>query len=272
MITQYFIHRRTQRALYDLAVGEEPDERVRTHASTCPVCRGDLAAMREALGLLDTVGARSVLDRPDAYWQNFAARVAGRIAASTAAAGDRPAFSWFGSRPAFVAGAATAMSVVAIVAVAWWWSVSPEGGSAALTTVPGITTHDRVYEYLARSRVVLVGVLNADVQELRQSPGLLRQNGAASRLLVEEARELNRELTGPGDVRLRQLVNELEVILVQLANLEAEEGLPGLEIIRDGVDRRGVLLKITIEEMGRTSRADEDEPRGNAAEPDRRSL
>ena len=50
-------------------------------------------------------------------------------------------------------------------------------------------------------------------------------------------------------------------------------GMSGLEIIRDGVNRRGVLLKITIEEMNRIQRQPSvDGVIGADAGTDQRSL
>ena len=44
-------------------------------------------------------------------------------------------------------------------------------------------------------------------------------------------------------------MTDLEVILLEIANLETEYDLPTIEMVKSGVDRRGVLLKINIEEM-----------------------
>ena len=49
---------------------------------------------------------------------------------------------------------------------------------------------------------------------------------------------------------LKVLVEELETILIEIANLEEQEDLPDIELIRDGVDRKGILLKINIHQMG----------------------
>ena len=51
---------------------------------------------------------------------------------------------------------------------------------------------------------------------------------------------------------LRALIDDLEVILLQIANLEAEHDVPAIELVRSGVDRRGILLKIQVEQMRRT--------------------
>jgi hypothetical protein len=43
-----------------------------------------------------------------------------------------------------------------------------------------------------------------------------------------------------------QLMNQLELILLQIANLEAEHDLSAVELVRDGIARDGLLLKINI--------------------------
>jgi hypothetical protein len=48
------------------------------------------------------------------------------------------------------------------------------------------------------------------------------------------------------------LITDLELILLQIANLESEYNIPEIEMVKSGVDRRGILLKINIEEMRRS--------------------
>ena len=49
--------------------------------------------------------------------------------------------------------------------------------------------------------------------------------------------------------QIYNLISDLEVILLQIANLESEYNLPAIEMVKNGVDRKGILLKINIEEM-----------------------
>jgi hypothetical protein len=61
-------------------------------------------------------------------------------------------------------------------------------------------------------------------------------------------------LSDTHDRRLEKLVGDLELILMQIANLEEKEDLPEIELVKDGVDRKGLLLKINLEQM-RTGRS-----------------
>lgn len=260
-------HRRTQRMAYELVTGECTDERLLRHADQCPACTATFAELREAIDLVEQA-VDPVDQRSESYWAAFGQRVLQRIDADERRRVRRAEVS---PKHAFVAGLVTAASIIVAALILWRSSGTDQEHTGASPSVPAVSVRDRAYDYLERSRVVLVGVLNEEPQDLHRSPELVRRRGAASRALVEEGRDLDLKLTGPDDARLRQLVNELEVILVQLANLETEQDIPGLEIIRDGVDRRGVLLKIAIEEMDRPS-APTDTPSSATNKTTSRSL
>jgi hypothetical protein len=72
----------------------------------------------------------------------------------------------------------------------------------------------------------------------------------ASRELVRLAGGLKSDLRGPGQRRLRELVTDLETILLQISNLESRDDLEAVEFVKQGVESRGVFLKINLSEMG----------------------
>jgi hypothetical protein len=53
-------------------------------------------------------------------------------------------------------------------------------------------------------------------------------------------------LKGPGQRRLRELVADLETVLLQIANLESGNDLEAVEFVKQGVENRGLLLKINL--------------------------
>lgn len=113
----------------------------------------------------------------------------------------------------------------------------------------------RTWQYLDRSKVLLLGIVNAD--SAQADPALLNlpRKQALARDLVSEAAQLQTELNSPEQQRLQALVRDLEVILLQIANLEAHHDLPAIEMVRNGVERRGLLFKINLEAMQRTAPA-----------------
>lgn len=124
---------------------------------------------------------------------------------------------------------------------------------------------ERTLEYIDRSKVLLLGLVNFD-PAVDDPAGLdLTRQQALARNLVDEAGALKEDLAAADRQRLRGLIADLEVILLQIANLEAQHDLPAIEMVKSGVDRRAILLKINVEEMrlsAPSERDNETAPRG----------
>lgn len=109
--------------------------------------------------------------------------------------------------------------------------------------------------YLERSKVLLMGLNNLEPETMESSAIDFTRYQHLSRNLVQEAGYLKNALeSDPRQRRLRELVSDLEVILLQIANLEAENDVSGIELVKSGVDRRGILLKINLEEIRRAEK------------------
>ena len=57
------------------------------------------------------------------------------------------------------------------------------------------------------------------------------------------------ELSSAEHLRLLDLISELEVTLLQIANLEADYDLQEVEIIQSGAERKALLFKINLNEI-----------------------
>jgi hypothetical protein len=109
----------------------------------------------------------------------------------------------------------------------------------------------RAAQLLERSKILLIGIVNDDFEAARSSD-LARQR-KVSRSLLQETRALQTDLSGSPDRRLQQLLQQLELVLLQIANLEIEHDLSSVDLVREGIDREGLLLKINIEELARAA-------------------
>jgi hypothetical protein len=107
--------------------------------------------------------------------------------------------------------------------------------------------------YLDRSKVLLLGLVNMDTDVKDIEPSSFQQQKRISRELVTVAAELRKELSIPSQRRLKELVSDLEVILLQIANIESEYDLSWIDLVKSGVDKRGIFLKINIQKMNNTS-------------------
>ncbi|HEX6789736.1 MAG TPA: zf-HC2 domain-containing protein [Candidatus Krumholzibacteria bacterium] len=130
-----------------------------------------------------------------------------------------------------------------------------EGPATRGTRAPGngkiqLASADvRAREYIERSQVLLLALVNAtpDTSAAAVSDFDTRRRRAG--MLVREASTLRDELPGSENRRMRELVTDLQLILREIANLENEKDLDGVQIIRNRVDREGVLLQIDVQQM-----------------------
>ncbi len=102
---------------------------------------------------------------------------------------------------------------------------------------------ERMSEYLRKSRTLFVGIVNMKTDP--SSPLDLSAEQQLSRSLVHEARYLKQRMLGS---RSAKLVNDMEKILIELANLESANDLPNVELIRGGIAQENLLFKIRMAE------------------------
>lgn len=124
--------------------------------------------------------------------------------------------------------------------------------------VTNVAIQEKADRYLNRSKVLLLGLMNYDpASEDIESISLPRQK-KISRELITEAAVLKNELSAPSQRRLKALVSDLEVVLLQIANLESEFDISGIDMVKSGVDKRGIFLKINLQKMQQSNSLNED--------------
>ena len=250
-------------ALYDELTPEQKDH-FNHHMETCSSCRSEFEKMKSALEIMDLREQESL---PGEFWSDFKQRLETRLDREEKR--KKPNVVQFFSPlkmlrtvPRWTQYLAAAILLVAIgIFIGRYFSpgsYSPEPVAQINETSPSLiqqtAVDDRAYRYLERSKILLLGIVNLDPEaEEASAPDYSRERQVA-RGLIQEAAVLKDDLTNANQRKLYQLVSDLEVILLQIANLETENDLPAVEMIRSGVDRRGILLKINLEEMDRDNR------------------
>ena len=129
-----------------------------------------------------------------------------------------------------------------------------------------IALQNRADRYFDRSKVLLLGMINFDPKTDDIFALNLPYRKKISQNLVQEALALKNEMQDPAYDRLKQLISDLEVILLQIANLESELNIDGIKMVKSGVDRKIIMLKINLEAMQETSSSqisDKSEKRKN---------
>ena len=102
---------------------------------------------------------------------------------------------------------------------------------------------------MTRSEVILLGFVNTDAgvrEDVMSNMALQRDYSAA---LVGESDALMNDLAEGKRYQLRQLIEELQFILMQIANLEEDYRPDEVQLIQDGVRRKALLFKLNVEAM-----------------------
>jgi hypothetical protein len=277
-------------ALYEELVREER-ERFDAHVGQCDDCRATLEEMRGTLGWMDK---RERRDPGAAYWDGYWNRLTARMEKEGVALG-RPAPWWrrnvFGAGPkaawAYRAVAAAAILVLGVfVGRTFFPEVQTNPPTVATTSgeeeshaaqplekappagmaVQPASANERAMRYIGKSQLLLIALVNHDPTDAYGAD--FNAQRARSAELVDEAPAIKASLTGPKQRRLRELVGELEKILVQIANLESDEDVEGVEFIRSRVNDHDVLFKIDLEQMRQGDEGGGDSDRTNT----RRSI
>ncbi len=246
---------RIPEAIYgDLDAGTR--KKLDRHLAACESCsdlyRGMAATVRK-------FEARPAPDRGPRYWENYWDRLERRMARE--AGKPRRAFSF----PRWAYGAAGILFFVTlgIFIGRTYFSSSVEparstraavpGGQPALETRPGAPPlAERASHYLKRSRVLLLAVVNSDPRAEGSFSLNLPLQKKTSEALAREAATLRKEL-GSSDRRLERLISDLEMILLQIANLKSDSAGSAVEIIKAGVESRDILFKINLNEIRRST-------------------
>ncbi len=252
-------------ALYD---DLSPKDRAsfETHLAGCGACAAEHAAMTETHKILDMRERRD--PGPD-FWEGYWDRLEKRLDAEPV---PRPVrgrtLRHFALFPAWAFRAAAAAALLVVGILIGRTLLRPPASQVARTipraVAPAFSVQQasapvlRARDYFERSKLILLGLVNYD-------PGASDAYGLdmplqkrLSRELVNEAGNLKSDLKAPAEKRLRELVADLETILVQIANLESANDLDAVELVKRGVEEKGIFLKINLTEMGPSPKARTD--------------
>jgi hypothetical protein len=241
------------------------------HLEACPRCAAEYEEMSAALRIMKKRERRDPGQGFwDGYWEKLQARLERREAWRPGPLrGWKKLFRPFEAAPKWAYQVAAALALVAIGVIAGRILLSPpappvqqaQQGQSVSAPSQQADAVLRAQNYFDRSKLILLALVNYDPKT--QDPyGLdLPRQKQVSRELVNEADYLKEELKDPSQRRLRELVTDLETILIQIANLESQNDLAAVELVKEGVENRSVLLKINLSEMeGGIQKGKKDEP------------
>ncbi len=222
-------------------MSESAEARACAHLDECLGCRENLARLERVMAALD----RAELPEPDAFFEARTwARLEGDVMRLKAQGAVVPAAATRGVPWHAIAwGAAAALIVIAAFVAGRFYSGPP----AAVHTVA--TTDDPVRErvllvdlgdHLDRTETALVEfVSGTDGRDVESGRGRVEDLVAANRLYRRTART-------SGDEAVADVLDELERVLIEIANTAPEASVDDLDVVRQRIDTRGLLFKVRV--------------------------
>ncbi len=266
-------------ALYG-ELGVDEKRMLDEHLRACPDCASEYSVLGATLRVMDK---RQRPDPGPAFWDGYYDRLRQRMekeasaspASQVAEPSTRSSLKAFMTRllsplPRWSYQAAAAVALVAVGILIGRALLSPPtpvtiaGDQPAADTTGLIPASDaaaiRAQNYLERSKLLLLGIVNYDPQTDDPYGLDMPLRKEISRELVSEAADIRGSLNAPGQTRLRDLIADLELILLQIANLESEQDLDAVEMVKTGIEQKGIFLKIDLSQMARNARGDTLKP------------
>lgn len=225
------------------------------HKEECDDC----AAMHESMkSTLRVMESHERVEPEPGFWENYWDNLAPQLSVPAQKKKERPSGrQWLSAllQPAWpvqLAGG-LAMMIIGILIGRTYFSPTAEPPQQMSLTPPiestALTVNQRADRYLERSKLLLMGVVNYDEGKDDLFALDFDRQRQMSQELVQEANLLKYELNERDQQYMRQLVGDLEMILLQIANLESEYDLPDVELVKNAVQSQGVFLRINLEQM-----------------------
>lgn len=257
-------------------ISVENQKRLEEHLKECEQCASEFSGMKATLSVMDR---REKKEPSEEFWVNYLPNLEKRLEQEESSKPEPKIISWrqnLTTKHAWAIRLAAAIAFVSIgIFIGKYFKNEPvQQAINKKTEIPqiavpvSVSTDERAMRYLKRSQVLLLGLVNAEPENSDSYIPDLSQKKEISQELIQEASVLKRDLNTPSQRRLKELVSDLEVILVQIANLEEQNDMPQIELVKSGVDRKGILLKINLEEMRRNDSAPSRKTKSASGKPE----
>jgi hypothetical protein len=241
-------------------LGRDAKEKFERHLRACPECASEYSLLGATLKLMDK---RELPDPGPAFWDGYWERLCRRRTWEEAGEVARPSFGArfvraFSRLPRWsyqAAGAAALLLLGILIGGRLFTPPSGRSGPGPAASAVPAGAVIQAENFIERSKVLLLGLVNYDPATGDSYALDLERKKTMSQTLASEAPAIRGALNERGQKRLRDLVADLEVIMMQIANLGAGQEVEGIELVKQGVDKREIFLKIDLDRMGRGARS-----------------
>lgn len=234
---------RTEEELFAYRDGDAKDrEGIAAHLKECAECREELARIEAVFGALD---AMPIPDPGDDYGTRLWQRIAPKL-------DDRKARWW----ESFIVpqrlaalGGVIALVILAFVAGRWTKPNIPVAEQADAAKVRERVLVVAVGEHLGRTEMVLMELENAPERKGQKTINISETQRRAEDL-VEENRLYRQTALKEGDQAMASTLDELERVLLDIANSPEEVTPAAFETIRKRIEAQGLLFKVRVVKQG----------------------
>ena len=211
--------------------------RVRTHLAQCEECRALDQELRAVLTAVDTT---PITEPPNGFEREMWARIEPLLPV-------QPTWRtrWDGMMPRLAVAASIGLLVGAAFVAGRVWdrpATSTPDVAVADSSVPGRLLRAEVEDHLERSQRMLVELVNADYTI--GTPVESERARAAD--LVAAGRLYRRSAEQAGDAEIGNLLEDLERVLVEVANGPAESAPDELARLRQRIDDQDLVFRVRV--------------------------
>ncbi len=257
------------KSLFPEAFYQELDAKMKRffkdHLLVCDKCQSEFNEMKSTLKFMSK---RVRPEPPKEFWDSYEKRLTQRIKRDEVSQVERE--SWwskiadaFGFAPKWAYQAAAALVLIVVGVFIGRMVFAPSASELQQASLqPGIITQQqpgtelahRTQHYIERSKLILLALVNFDPSTEDPYALDLPYQQRVSKELVQEASYLKRELAESDQQRLENLIVDLERVLLQIANLESQNDFEAIELVKEGVTSRGILMEINLTDLRRSIR------------------
>lgn len=244
------------RQLIDYCGGEAAGrEAFDQHLSGCPECRARCESLRQVLRLA------AALPVPEPH-PSFESRLWLSVRPQLAPHASRlPWRQWFTLRRLLPVGAVAALTFAAFLAGRYSLRPAFPVAPAAAQSTPQVRERIlllAVGDHLDRAQSVLLEISNSDPASSGGAVVDFSREQLRAQQLLASNRLYRQTASQTGDSAVATVLNELEPLLVEIANSPGQVSPADLEELRRRIAARGLLLKVRV--MGSTVRERQSRP------------
>jgi len=208
---------------------------VEAHLAACEPCRDALERLGDVLAL---VSAHASQPAPDGFERVMWARVQSRLDDPPV---GRTWATWRSWQRALLAGGSVAALLVAF-AIGRWSTPPPaaEQPPAVAEVAPDRVLLVAAGDHLDRSQMVLVELLNS------AEPPAVDGDRTRAADLVAANRLIRQSAEQAGEAGLAELLDELERVLLEIANGSDDTSSEALQLLKARIESRGILFRLRV--------------------------